>query len=199
MHGIVGRGSGNAGRVKAIQNPPKSDAKVQIRNSNFSLQDPVGQHSLGYLAFASNSALSLKPTISPCDLIASEQELYPDLIDCNRRCLTKPESEWLVGGNAIRNLKAPAPSPQDRSSQAAAMVHGQVLQDLSRNVWSGSSKLHNRSRLRLDSGPEREQARTARDSKIKSQPNILNVEVNQTSNLEKKIVIEQKKLDSRLY
>ena len=78
------------------------------------------------------------------------------------------------------------------------MVHGQGLQDLSRYVWSGSSKLHNRSRLRLDSGPEREQAWTARDSKIKSQPNILNVEVNQASNLENTIVIQQKKLDSRL-
>ena len=82
--------------------------------------------------------------------------MYPGLFDCNHRCLTKPESEWLVGGNAFRNLKAPAPSPQDHSSQAAAPWFSS--QDLSRCAVSGSANSHNSSRL--ESSLEREPART---------------------------------------
>ena len=78
------------------------------------------QGGLGFLEPGLNSALTLIITTIAYVLIASEQVLYPDFIDCNSHCLTKPESEWLVGGNAIRILKAPAPSPEDRSSQAAA-------------------------------------------------------------------------------
>ena len=62
----------------------------------------------------------------------------------------------------------------------------------------GLAQLHKKSRMTLESGPERILSTTFWDMMSKSQPNTLKERVKQTLRIEYTVVIQQKKKDSQL-